>query len=163
VKNGFVLVSAPVCHLPSMLILQIEALITMLYWSIHFYDRTLLVDPTIAPQLPLLADMGFHFFPTLLLLADTLFFSPPWEAHALSALMYFSVFAGGYWMWVEHCFSYNNFYPYPLLGILNRQQRATLFSFATVLCWTSFLVVRGLYRKVNGEIKAQMENRKKDK
>jgi hypothetical protein len=132
----------------------------MLYWSIHFYDRTLLVDPTIAPQLPLFADMGFHFFPTVLLLADTLFFSPPWETHALSALMVFSVFAGGYWMWIEHCFTYNNFYPYPMMGMMNRQQRALLFSFATLLCWTSFLTVRGIYRKVNGEIKAEARRRK---
>src|SRR5579862_3281747 len=135
---------------------QIEALITILYWSIHFYDRTLLVDPAIAPQLPLVNDMGFHLFPTLFLMFDTLFFSPPWETHALAALMYFSVFAGGYWIWIEHCFTYNNFYPYPLMGLLNRQQRALLFGFATLLCWTSFLTVRGLYSKVNGKL----ENKK---
>jgi hypothetical protein len=135
---------------------QIEALITILYWSIHFYDRTLLVDPAIAPQLPLVNDMGFHLFPTLFLMFDTLFFSPPWETHALAALMYFSVFAGGYWIWIEHCFTHNNFYPYPLMGLLNRQQRALLFGFATLLCWTSFLTVRGLYSKVNGKL----ENKK---
>jgi FAR-17a/AIG1-like protein len=134
----------------------------MLYWSIHFYDRTLLVDPKIAPQLPPLDDMGFHLFPTLLLMVDTLFFSPPWETHALSALMYFSVFGFGYWMWVEHCFTHNKFYPYPLLQLLDSNQRALLFTFATLLCWSSFLTVRSLYRIVNGEIQAHMAQNKKD-
>jgi FAR-17a/AIG1-like protein len=134
----------------------------MLYWSIHFYDRTLLVDPAVAPQLPLLADMSFHLVPTLVLLVDTLFFSPPWETHALSALMYFSVFAAGYWMWIEHCFSYNNFYPYPMMGLMNNQQRALLFAFATLLCWSSFLTVRLIYRTVNGEIQVQREASKKE-
>jgi FAR-17a/AIG1-like protein len=114
----------------------------------------LLVDPTKAPQLPLFDDMGFHVFPTLLLMCDTLFFSPPWETHALAALMYFSIFAGGYWMWIDHCFSHNRFYPYPLMGFLDKQQRALLFAFATLLCWSSFLSVREIYRAVNGRVKS---------
>jgi hypothetical protein len=134
----------------------------MLYWSIHFYDRTLLVDPAVAPQLPVLVDMGFHLIPTLLLMVDTLFFSPPWDANALSALMAFSAFAGGYWMWIEHCYSFNNFYPYPMMGMMNSKQRALLFSFATLLCWSSFLTVRAIYRTVNGEIQAQKEARRKE-
>ena len=55
-------------------------------------------------------------------------------------------------MWIEHCFRYNKFYPYPLLGMLNPTQRAGLFSFATLLCWSVFLAVREIYRRVNGEI-----------
>jgi FAR-17a/AIG1-like protein len=134
----------------------------MLYWPIHFYDRTLLVDPTIGSQLPLLDDLGFHFFPAVLLLVDSLFFSPPWEADALAALMSFSVVAGGYWIWVEHCFTRNKFYPYPLLGLLNFQQRLFLFSFATLLCWFCFLVVRMSYRVFNGHAKVQIETIKKE-
>jgi hypothetical protein len=119
------------------------------------------VDPTVAPRLPLLMDLGFHFFPTALLMVDTLLFSPPWETHALSALMIFSVFAGSYWIWVEHCFNYNNFYPYPLMGMINREQRLLLFAFATLLCWSSFLMVRELYRKLNGEIEIYKAKKKK--
>jgi FAR-17a/AIG1-like protein len=165
-KNGILLVAAPV-H-PSLLTfcirlthtVQLEALITILYWSIHFYDRTLLVDPKVAPQLPLLEDLGFHFFPTFFLLLDTLFFSPPWQTHALGALGWFALFAAGYWMWIEHCFSYNRFYPYPLMGMLNPVQRAGLFGFATLLCWSAFLTVRELYRRVNGEIMAAIQHQK---
>jgi hypothetical protein len=91
---------------------------------------------------------------------DTLFFSPPWETHALAALMYFSIFAGGYWMWIEHCFTHNNFYPYPLMSILNQRQRTLLFTFATLLCWSSFLSVRALYRKINGEFKKTTHQKK---
>lgn len=64
--------------------------------------------------------------------------------------MIFSVFAGGYYIWVEHCFARNRFYPYPLLGLLNREQRILLFVFATLLCWSSFLSLRGVYYKING-------------
>ena len=141
--------------------LQVEALITILYWPIHFYDRTLLVDPTVAPQLPLFADLGFHFIPTIVLMIDSLFCSPPWETHALAAFMSFSVLAGGYWIWVEQCFSRNNFYPYPLMGLMNRDGRFLLFGFATLLCWSSFLTLRGLYRIINGEIQAHREHPKK--
>jgi len=165
-KNVLLFLAAPVAPILSYLlyakILQLEALITILYWPIHFYDRTLLVDPKVAPQLPLLIDLGFHFIPTLLLMIDTLFLSPPWETHALAALMSFSVVAGGYWIWVEECFSKNNFYPYPLMGLMNREQRLMLFAFATLLCWSSFLTVRGLYRMVNGEIQARRESGKKN-
>jgi hypothetical protein len=106
-------------------------------------------------------DMGFHFFPTVLLLVDTLFFSPPWETHALAALMSFSVMAGGYWIWVEQCYNYNNFYPYPLMGMMTREQRMALFAFATLLCWLSFFIVRGLYRMLNGRIEARSRARAK--
>ena len=30
------------------------------------------VDPSVAPQLPLLADMGFHFIPTIALMIENL-------------------------------------------------------------------------------------------
>ena len=133
----------------------------MLYWPIHFYDSTLLVDPTIAPQLPFFTDLEFHFFPAVLMLIDTLFFSPPWETSALLPLLSFSLLAGGYWMWVEHCFLRNNFYPYPLLGILTHEQRIVLFALATLLCWMTFLIVRGLYRLFNGHIDAKIAQAKK--
>jgi len=120
------------------------------------------VDPAVAPELPLFEQMGFHFFPAFFLLIDTLFFSPPWETHALSALMFFSVVGGGYWIWVEHCYTYNNFYPYPMMGLMNQEQRMLLFAFATLLCWSSFLVVRRLYMTLNGEIQRQREQKKKE-
>jgi hypothetical protein len=106
--------------------------------------------------------MGFHFFPAVLLLIDTLFFSPPWETHVLSALMFFSVVGGGYWIWVERCYTYNNFYPYPLMGLMNQGQRMLLFAFATLLCWSSFLAVRRLYKTLNGEIQRQRAQWKKE-
>lgn len=151
----------PLYLAPEILILQLEALITILFWPIHFYDRTLLVDPTVAPELPLSVEMNFHFFPAFFLMLDTLFFSPPWETHALSALMLFSAVGGGYWIWVERCFTYNNFYPYPLMALMNPRQRMLLFAFATLLCWSSFLTVRELYRIVNGEIERRRSQEKK--
>lgn len=117
------------------------------------------MDPAVAPALPIFEEMQFHFFPTLFLMVDTLFFSPPWETHALSALMFFSAVGGGYWIWVERCFMHNKFYPYPLMALMTREQRILLFAFATLLCWSSFLTVRGLYRKINGEIQRKPQGK----
>lgn len=108
-------------------------------------------------------EMAFHFFPTVFLMIDTLLFSPPWETHALSALSVFSVVGSGYWIWVERCFTHNNFYPYPMLEMMTREQRMLLFGFATLLCWSSFLIVRASYRVLNGKIEPQAGNGKKYK
>jgi hypothetical protein len=103
-------------------------------------------------------EMAFHFLPTAFLMLDTLLFSPPWETDALSALTVFSMVGSGYWIWVERCFSYNNFYPYPLLDMMTREQRLLLFGFATLLCWSSFLIVRGTYHMLNGKIERSVGN-----
>jgi len=165
-KNISLLIAAPVqpisCHWQSADVPQLEALVTLLFWPIYLYDPTLLVDPTVAPQLPLSIELAFHFFPTLFLMIDTLLFSPPWETHALAALSVFSVVGSGYWIWVERCYSYNNFYPYPLLDIMTQEHRLLLFCFATLLCWSSFLVVRALYHILNGKLEKGVGNGKKN-
>lgn len=83
----------------------LEALVSILYWSIFFYDKTLLFPEEF--QLPFQADFGYHAMPAIMLTADLLLFSPPWTIKANGAMGLSLVLAFLYWGWIEHCFSKN--------------------------------------------------------
>lgn len=94
VKNTLSLCSAP-----------LEVLISVLYWGISAIDKELLVPKEI--QIAPLADIGFHAMPSILLVIDLLFLSPPWAIHSFAAMALSSAIAVGYWAWVEQCFKHN--------------------------------------------------------
>ena len=94
IKNTLSLCSAP-----------LEVLISVLYWGICAIDRSLVVPPEI--HLAPLADIGFHAAPSVLLVIDLLFLSPPWTINAWPAMALSSTLAVGYWAWVEHCYKHN--------------------------------------------------------
>ena len=58
-------------------------------------------------QLTNAVDVGFHAVPSVLLVIDLLFLSPPWTITVLPAMGLSAVLAFGYWIWVEHCFRHN--------------------------------------------------------
>ncbi|KAL9113671.1 MAG: hypothetical protein Q9227_002116 [Pyrenula ochraceoflavens] len=128
----------------------LSTLISLLYWSLSLLDRSLVVPPDPAFQLPLPTDLGFHLFPTLFLLIDILLLSPPWTISALPSLGLAGVIAFGYWWWIELCYSRNGFYPYPLFGMLDTTQRVGLFSLSAVLMSASTMLLRWGYGRVNG-------------
>jgi len=68
-------------------------------------------------------DLSFHAVPALALVADLLFFSPPYTVAFLPAFGLSSCIAFGYWLWIERCYHYNRFYPYPLFTVLDTTQR----------------------------------------
>jgi FAR-17a/AIG1-like protein len=94
IKNTLSLCSAP-----------LEVLISILYWGISAYDKSLVVPPElhIAP----LADVGFHAMPSIFLVVDLLFLSPPWTIEVAPTMVLSSGIAVAYWAWVEHCYSHN--------------------------------------------------------
>lgn len=53
------------------------------------------------------ADISFHAIPSIVLLIDLLFFSPPWTINIVPALGLSSTIAFGYWLWIERCFQHN--------------------------------------------------------
>ncbi|KAL5395470.1 hypothetical protein PMIN02_004067 [Paraphaeosphaeria minitans] len=124
-KNYLALVAAP-----------IEIIISMLYWGLRAIDQELVIPPDL-PTPPIMADLGFHLFPTLLLSLDALFLSPPWptspmnpRASALS-LMTSTFIAFLYWFWIELCYSHNGISS--LVFPLNRLSLAHLWLLANVL------------------------------
>lgn len=68
-------------------------------------------------------DLSFHAVPSLALVIDLLFFSPPYAIAFLPALALSGCIAFGYWFWIERCYQFNNFYPYPLFEILGTAER----------------------------------------
>ncbi|KAL5379062.1 hypothetical protein DPSP01_008697 [Paraphaeosphaeria sporulosa] len=143
-KNYLALVAAP-----------IEIIISMLYWGLRAIDRELVIPPDL-PTPPVMADLGFHLFPTLLLSLDALFLSPPWPTSPINprastlSLMISTAIAFLYWFWIELCHSRNGFYPYPIFALLNTTQRIGLFALSGVAMWAAGAGLRWCYRVVNG-------------
>jgi hypothetical protein len=79
--------------------------------------------PDWAPPLSFEADLSFHAVPAVALVVDLLFFSPPWTIAVLPALALSGCVAFGYWFWIERCYQFNHFYPYPIFELLNTTQR----------------------------------------
>jgi hypothetical protein len=69
------------------------------------------------------ADLSFHAVPAISLVIDLLLFSPPYTIAFLPALTLSGVIAFGYWFWIEQCYHYNQFYPYPIFEMLSTTQR----------------------------------------
>lgn len=84
------------------------------------------------------------------MLIDLLFLSPPWTITALPSLGLSGIIAFGYWFWVEHCFSYNGFYPYPIFELLPTSGRIGLFSASAAVMALSTGTLKWLYGRING-------------
>lgn len=84
------------------------------------------------------------------MLVDLLFLSPPWTITALPSLILSGTIAFGYWFWVEQCFLYNGWYPYPIFEQLSTVGRVGLFSLSAVVMSLSTVSIQWLYGRVNG-------------
>jgi len=143
VKNALSVASAP-----------IECLISILYWGLRAIDTSLVLPPW-APILLLRDDFSFHLIPALSLVLDLLFFSPPYTIAVLPALGLSACIAFGYWFWIEQCYAYNQFYPYPIFDVLSTPGRVGLFAASAGLMALATGALVWLYGVVNGrEVRA---------
>jgi len=126
----------------------LETLISTLYWGLRAIDPELVVPKEL--ELPIQTDMSFHLVPTVMLLVDLLFLSPPWTISLVPALGLSGTIAFGYWFWIELCYSKNGFYPYPLFQMLDQTQRVGLFVGSAVVMTLSTVILKWLYGRVNG-------------
>ncbi|KAF1845832.1 uncharacterized protein K460DRAFT_366684 [Cucurbitaria berberidis CBS 394.84] len=144
VKNYLALVAAP-----------IEIVISLLYWGLRAIDDGLVVPPDL-PMPPVLYDLGFHLVPAVVLTLDAILLSPPWPTMPMNPqaptimLVTSTAIAFAYWWWIELCYSYNGFYPYPLFGMLTTAQRVGLFAISGATMWVVGGALRVLYAWVNG-------------
>jgi hypothetical protein len=132
----------------SMCSAPMEILISLLYWGLRLIDPALVVPKEL--ELPVAADLSFHLAPSLLLLIDLLLLSPPWTISVVPAVALSAFIAFLYWYWIELCYSYNGFYPYPLFAMLEPSQRVFLFTGSAVIMAANTMVLKWLYGKVNG-------------
>ncbi|KAJ5924280.1 hypothetical protein N7466_008467 [Penicillium verhagenii] len=137
VKNLLSICSAPM-----------EVLISILYWGLRVIDERLVVPDWAV--IPLHADIGFHAIPALVMVVDLLFLSPPWTITALPSLGLSATIAFAYWFWVEQCFLYNGWYPYPIFEQLSTVGRVGLFSLSAAVMAFSTVTIQWLYGRVNG-------------
>lgn len=119
--------------------------------TLIFKIDTSLVLPPWAPVLLLRDDLSFHFMPAFTLTLDLLFFSPPYTIAVLPALALSGCIAFGYWFWIEQCFTYNQFYPYPIFDVLSTSGRVGLFAASAVLMALATGGLVALYGVVNGK------------
>jgi hypothetical protein len=144
IKNYISLVAAP-----------IEIVISILYWGLRAIDTGLVVPPDF-PLPPFLYDLTFHFFPALVTAIDTILLSPPWPSSPMNpnapliTLVLSTSVVFLYWFWIEVCYSYNGFYPYPLFALLTTYQRIGLFAVSGATMWVVGGALRALYAWVNG-------------
>jgi len=138
IKNALAVVAAP-----------LEILISLLYWGLRCIDPRLVVPP-MAPPLDVPTDLSFHMVPSLVMLIDILFLSPPWTITAVPAIGLSISIAVGYWLWVEQCFSRNGFYPYPIFEAAGLVGRAGLFAGSALIMALGTLGLRRVYALING-------------
>lgn len=94
----------------SVIATPLEVVISILYWSLHLVDPSLIVQPGF--ELSAWVDIGFHLAPALLLSLDLVLLSPPWTISAYGVMSLSTLFAFSYWYWVELCFNKNGWYGY---------------------------------------------------
>lgn len=139
----------------SMCSAPMEVLISVLYWGLRAVDPELVVPKEL--ELPVSADVSFHLAPSVLLLVDILLLSPPWTITAVPAVVLSVAIAFAYWFWIELCYSYNGFYPYPLFGMLEQTQRVGLFTASALIMAANTMILKWLYARVNGVGKPSVE------
>ncbi|EER36905.1 conserved hypothetical protein [Histoplasma capsulatum H143] len=137
VKNVLLVCSAPM-----------EVLISVLYWGLKIIDAKLVRPDWV--ELSTEADIGFHAIPAIVLAIDLLYLSPPWSIGAIPSMGLASVIAFGYWFWVEKCYQYNGWYPYPIFEMLTTGWRINLFLFSAILMTINTLLLKHLYGRMNG-------------
>lgn len=116
-------------------------------------------------------DLSFHAVPSIMMLIDLLFLSPPWTITIFPALGLSGTIAFGYWFWIERCYMYNGWYerhcnglsphgkitcanmiryPYPIFEQLETNGRIGLFALSAVVMALSTSTLKWLYGRVNG-------------
>ncbi|CAG7930483.1 unnamed protein product [Penicillium olsonii] len=126
----------------------LEVLISVLYWGLRLIDEKLVIPENVI--IPLHADLAFHATPSVVMMIDLLFLSPPWTITIVPALMISVTIAFGYWFWVEQCFAANGWYPYPIFEVLSIKGRIGLFTLSAVIMALSTVTLKWLVGRING-------------
>ncbi|KAI0636804.1 FAR-17a/AIG1-like protein [Trametes polyzona] len=143
-----------------MLALPLSIVISTIYWNLLLFMPHMIImsDPEATTptssdrvpepaRLPLSVDLALHAAPAVSMFIDFYFFErrysksvSRWGSIVLAAL------AGSWYSWwVEHCASYNGFFPYPFLTENPFNIRVLIYAAATAFAAVSFMVLNALH------------------
>ncbi|KAJ2962208.1 hypothetical protein NQZ79_g2608 [Umbelopsis isabellina] len=123
--------------------IQLEGLISVLYWGMTLVDPHLLV-PKDVPPIPMLIDFSLHLFPAIFLWIDFLLFNVEFE-RSKSHVVNIYLFAIAYYVWTWYCFSKNQYYAYPFLAELSDTGRALFYAGCGTMCWIMYEAGRSTF------------------
>ncbi|KAH1494180.1 hypothetical protein KXV92_006691 [Aspergillus fumigatus] len=122
VKNLLSICSAPM-----------EVLISVLYWGLRMIDERLVVPDWAYIPMHAGKSSGWSLLQII-----------------VPALGLSSAIALGYWVWIERCYKYNGWYPYPIFEQVPFEGRVGLFVMSAVVMALSTATLKWLYGRVNG-------------
>ena len=125
---------------------KLELVVSLLYWPIAFYDKSLLMPVADLDRTPLWADCSFHLAPAIFLSIDFLLFSPPSQTALAMSVAQFTSLGVAYYFWVEWCYQRNGFYAYPMLHHLSATGKIWLFLGATALALFGSIILSRAYK-----------------
>ncbi|KAJ9092621.1 hypothetical protein QFC19_008659 [Naganishia cerealis] len=154
IKRAFLLIALPV-----------ELTISTIYWGLIVFAPTLIVpdmasfsndtsgpvtSSSEAPQLlriPTWIDVSIHGVPAIVLVIDFFFrekkYRPP--VSTLGAIILSIIAGSAYSVWVEHCATYNDRFPYPFLPSDSFPGRIAIYAGGTFFAYVAFKIINGLH------------------
>jgi hypothetical protein len=104
--------------------------------------------------------MGFHLFPALFLLIESIFIAQPSSLKKRQACAVIITILASYCVWCWCCFKVNGYWVYPIIGKLGLLNRAGVFFDWVVLNWGFWVGIESLKRRVQEERKVEGKKRK---
>ncbi|KAI8074078.1 FAR-17a/AIG1-like protein [Gongronella butleri] len=107
----------------------LEALISIMYWTMVYLDPELLVPKGVEP-IPFVVDAALHLSPAVLLWTDFLLLNQDFKRSWRHA-GYIFVFAISYYLWSWLCQTQNGYWPYPFLDAFKKPWERIAFYFGS--------------------------------
>jgi hypothetical protein len=104
--------------------------------------------------------MGFHLFPGIFLLIESVFMAPTSSLKKRQACAVIVAILALYCAWVWCCFTVNGYWVYPIIGELGVVNRAGVFFDWAVLNWGFWVGIEWLKGRVQEEQKVEEKKRK---
>jgi hypothetical protein len=127
---------------------------------IVLYDASLIRNSRASGTPPLFIDLGFHLFPGVFLLIESIFIAPPSSLKKRQACAVIVAILASYCAWVWCCFRVNGYWVYPIIGKLGMANRAGVFFDWVVLNWGFWVGIEWLKGLVQEEQRVEEKKRK---
>jgi hypothetical protein len=122
---------------------------------IVLYDASFIRNSRASAPPPLFIDMGFHLFPGIFLLIESVFMAPLSSMKKRQACAVIVTILASYCAWVWCCFRAKGYWVYPIIGKLGLLNRAGVFFDWVVLNFGAWVGVEWLKGWIHREQKVE--------